>query len=132
MSTTETNTNTTTDTTEQLATTRYEPTIYNHIELKSTSRNVGKFKVWYPAYIDHPNNSDCRSLMLGQLVEHFSDIDATLKSIMNKQFRMSMYLAVVKYGSPYLPEIVFQVFNAEGQYVEQKILYLPEVQEWLN
>lgn len=132
MSTTETNNTLTTALDTTLTTTCYEPQVFNHIELKSTSRLVGKFKVWYPAYIDEPAHSDCYSLMLGQLVEHFSDIDATLKSIMNKQFRMSNYLCVVKYGSPYMPEIVFQVFDSQGQYVEQKILYLPEVQEWLN
>lgn len=109
-----------------------ETQMFNFIELKSTSRSIGKFKVWYPAYIDESAHSDCYGLMLDQLVEHFSDIDATLKSIMNKQFRMSNYMCVVKYGSPYLPEIVFQIFNAEGQYVEQRILHLPEVNEWLN
>lgn len=128
MSTQNTNPLTTTTTTATCSDTQ----MFNFIELKSTSRSIGKFKVWYPAYIDESAHSDCYSLMLGQLVEHFSNIDATLKSIMNKQFRMSNYMCVVKYGSPYLPEIVFQVFNNEGQYVEQKILNLPEVNEWLN
>lgn len=109
-----------------------ETQMFDFIELKSTSRSIGKFKVWYPAYINESAHSDCYGIMLDQLVEHFGDIDATLKSIVNKQFRMSSYLVVVKYGSPYLPEIVFQIFDSQGQYIEQRILNLPEVNEWLN
>lgn len=89
------------------------------VELKATVRAVGKFKVWYDSYIEEDFN--LKAMMLSQLVDNFDAINASMKKLADKNFRASDSFVLVKYSSPYLPELVIEVHNATG-FVKQEVL----------